>query len=69
METKTEKPSDMGGKPHADDIGVAVVAEIGEVEHFTEEEDRAVRWKIDLHLMPLVSHLIPSHPPSGHGNC
>ncbi|KKY28046.1 putative allantoate permease [Diplodia seriata] len=58
METKTEKHSgtaaQQDAKPSPDDIGVAVIAEVGEVLDYTEEEERAVRWKIDLHLMPLL---------------
>lgn len=58
MDVKTEPKSDVtgrhNGKPSLDDIGVAVIAEAGEVESFTDEDEKAVRWKIDLHLMPLV---------------
>ncbi|KAL0256839.1 hypothetical protein SLS55_007648 [Diplodia seriata] len=58
METKTEKHSgtaaQQDAKPSPDDIGVAVIAEVGEVLDYTEEEERAVRRKIDLHLMPLL---------------
>ncbi|OJD32097.1 mfs allantoate transporter [Diplodia corticola] len=52
METKTEKSSDpttqQDSKHLPDDI------QVGEVENYTEEEERAVRRKIDLHLMPLL---------------
>lgn len=57
MEVKTEKSATATSsheKPLADDVGIAAIAEVGEVEDFTAEEEKAVRWKIDLHLMPLL---------------
>lgn len=62
MEVKTEKSATATSsheKPLADDVGIAAIAEVGEVEDFTAEEEKAVRWKIDLHLMPLVSIHFP----------
>jgi hypothetical protein len=44
---------------HAD-LGLQYLAKHGRVE-YTEEEERAVRWKIDLCLMPIVS---PGHNQS-----
>ncbi|KAL1636201.1 hypothetical protein SLS58_009895 [Diplodia intermedia] len=45
METKTEKHSGIvaqqDAKPSPDDIGVAVIAEVGEVLDYMEEEERA----------------------------
>ncbi|EKG17446.1 Major facilitator superfamily [Macrophomina phaseolina MS6] len=58
MEAKPEMASTAAGnadiKAIADDIGIAAIAEVGEVEDFTADEERAVRWKIDLHLMPML---------------
>lgn len=36
------------------DLGLQFLAQNGRVE-YTEEEERAVRWRIDLCLMPIVS--------------
>lgn len=40
-----------------DDIGLQYIAQHG-IESYTPEEDRKVRWKLDLHLMPTVSSLL-----------
>lgn len=40
-----------------DDIGLQYIAQHG-IESYTLEEDRRVRWKLDLHLMPMVSPLL-----------
>ncbi|KAL1614556.1 hypothetical protein SLS56_012064 [Neofusicoccum ribis] len=64
MDPKSEMVSDVAahhdGKLTPDDIGVAAIAEAGEVENYTPADEKRVRWKIDLHLMPLlmVTYLI-----------
>jgi hypothetical protein len=37
-----------------DDIGLQFIAQHG-LESYTKEEERLVRWKIDLNMMPIVS--------------
>lgn len=37
------------------DLGLQFLAKHGRTE-YTEQEESAVRWKIDLLLMPIVSH-------------
>ncbi|EOD44417.1 putative mfs allantoate protein [Neofusicoccum parvum UCRNP2] len=58
MDPKSEMVSDVAahhdGKLTPDDIGVAAIAEAGEVENYTPADEKRVRWKIDLHLMPLL---------------
>lgn len=39
-----------------DDIGLQFIAQHG-VEAYTPEEEKKVRWKLDLNLMPMVSGL------------
>ena len=56
--TITQKSDDVPAeKGHygSEDVGAAMLEETGESFEYTEEEARAVLWKIDLHLLPTVT--------------
>ena len=52
-----EEPSKAPIATEKDDIGLQYIAQHG-IASYTPEEERRVRWKLDLNLMPMVSGAI-----------
>lgn len=52
--TQQEEDSKVLVVTEKDDIGLQYIVQHG-VASYTAEEDRRVRWKLDLNLMPMVS--------------
>lgn len=44
------------------DLGLQFITRHGGAIEYTAEEDRRVRWKLDLHLMPIVRKRVPNWP-------